>query len=165
MKPTEKQIMSKDKRDTRYGYYLRVLKFLCKRHNALISKQNNQNLEYLSFKTTYKTWGTLLKEVNSYRDKTMKAASLERSLRELKRRDYISPISENSLDYVVSPKGFKAVGIKMKKVEIKERAQLPDRGKTHINIRCRKCNVIDGYSLSENTCRYCGAKLYKMDRI
>ncbi len=157
--------MSKENKNTRYGYYLRVLKFLCKRHNALLDKNKSQNLEYLSFKTTSKTWGTLLKEVNSYRDKMMKAASLERSLRELKRRDYISPISENSLCYIISGKGFKAVGVKIRKIEVKERAQLPNRDKAHINIRCRKCDVIDGYSSSDDTCRYCGAKLYTMDRI
>lgn len=157
--------MPKEKKDTRYGYYLRVLKFLCKRHNALINKQKSQNLEYLSIETTSKTWGTLLKEVNSYRDRTMKAASLERSLRELKRREYISPMSENSPCYIVSSEGFKAVGIKMRKIEHKEQARLPSRDKTHINFRCRKCNVIDGYSSLEDTCRYCGAKLYTIDKI
>lgn len=157
--------MAGKEKDTRYGYYLRVLKFLCKRHNVLIDKQKSPNLEYLSFKTTSKTWGTLLKEVNSYRDKSMKATSLERSLRELKRREYIVPISEDSLYYIVSSKGFKAVGIKERKIEIKERTHLPDRDKNHTNIRCRECNVIDGYSSSEDTCRYCGAKLYTIDKI
>ncbi len=157
--------MAKKEKDTRYGYYLRVLKFLCKRHNVLIDKQKSQNSEYLSFKTTSKTWGTLLKEVNSYRDKTMKASSLERSLRELKRREYIIPISEDSLYYVVSSKGFKSVGIKEKKTEHRQQARLPNRNKTHVNIRCRNCDVIDGYASSEDTCRYCGAKLYTIDKI
>ncbi|MDD5455197.1 MAG: hypothetical protein PHW62_06860 [Candidatus Ratteibacteria bacterium] len=157
--------MAARQKDTRYGYYLRVLKFLCKRHNVFMDKQKNPNLEYLSFKTTSKTWGTLLKEVNSYRDKSMKASSLERSLRELKRREYLIPMSENSSCYIVSLKGFRAVGINMRKIESKERARLPDRDKTHTNVRCRKCNVIDGYSSSEDKCRYCGAKLYTIDKI
>lgn len=157
--------MAKEKKDTRYGYYLRVLKFLCKRHNALIEKHKVRNLQSLSFKTTSKTWGNLLKEVNSYREKTMKSASLERTLRELKRRKYIIPVEKGCDFYIVSPKAFKEVGIKEKKMEEKGRIRLPDRKKTHTNIRCRKCNFIDGYSSSEDRCRYCGAKLYTIDKI
>ncbi len=162
-----KKAVKKEKKDTRYGYYLRVLKFLCKRQNAFIDKQKIVSLEHLSIKTTSKTWGNLLKEINSYRDKLMKAASLERSLRELKRRKYLVPISEseNPADCIISSRGFKAVGVKEKKVESKKDVRLPDRDKTHINIRCRNCNVIDGYSPSEKICRYCGAKLYQIDKI
>ena len=156
--------MQKEKKDTRYGYYLRVLKFLCKRQNTLI-KQKVQSLERLSIKTTSKTWGTLLDEINAYRDKSMKAPSLERSLRELKRQRYVEPMSENSSRYIVSPKGFEVVGIKEKKVEIKEKISLPSRDKTHINIRCRNCNIVDGYSPEDNICRYCNARLYPIDRI
>jgi hypothetical protein len=157
--------MSKEKKDTRYGYYLRVLKFLCKRHNTLIGKYKSQSLESLSIKTTSKTWGTLLKEINSYREKSMKAASLERSLRALKLREYIMPIEEGSDLYVVALKGFKAGGIKQKEIETKEQIRLPNRDKTHINVRCRNCNVIDGYSSLEDKCRCCGAKLYTIDKI
>lgn len=157
--------MAKVKKDTRYGYYLRVLKFLCKRHNMLMDKQKSQNLEYLSIKTTSKTWGHLLRDINSYREKTMKAASLERSLRELKRRQYLEPISENSSCYIVSLAGFKDVGIKMRTIVVREQIRMPDRDKNHVNFRCRNCNFIDGYSSSENTCRYCGAKLYIIDKI
>lgn len=157
--------MQKEKKDTRCGYYLRVLKFLCKRQNTLI-KQNSHNLECLSVKVTSKTWNTLLSEINTYRgDNLMKAASLERSLRELKRRGYIEPIKENSSRYIVSEKGFEVVGIKEKKAELKEKIALPSKDKTHINIRCRSCNVIDGYLLEDDTCRYCSAKLYPIDRI
>ncbi len=156
--------MQKEKKDTRYGYYLRVLKFLCKRQNVLI-KQKGQNLESLSIKTTSKTWGRLLNEINSYRGKPMKAASLERSLRELKRQGYLEPISDNSSRYIDSLKGFEIVGIKEKKAELKEKISLPSRNKTHINIRCRNCNIIDGYSLENDKCRYCGAKLYPIDRV
>ncbi len=112
--------MQKEKKDTRYGYYLRVLKFLCKRQNTLV-KQKSQNLEHLSIKTTSKTWGTLLSEINAYRDKLMKAVSLERSLRELKRKGYIEPISGNSSRYIVSSKGFEVIGIKEKKAELSKR--------------------------------------------
>lgn len=157
--------MPKEKKDTRYGYYLRVLKFLCKRQNTLIAKQKSKNMEYLSIKTTYKTWGTLLKDINSYRDKLMKAASLERSLRELKRRKYLEPIQKNSSCYIVSNKGFEVVGIKERQMEAREQVSLPPRNKNHINVRCRNCNVIDGYSSEENACRCCGAKLYPIDRV
>lgn len=157
--------MPKEKEDTRCGYFLRVLKFLCKRQNTLITKQKSQNLEYLSVKTTYKTWGSLLNEINAYRGKSMKAASLERSLRELKRRVYLESVQDMPSRYIVSSKGFKIVGIKERKAEIKEQIPLPSRDKGHINIRCRNCNVIDGYSSEENKCRYCGVKLYSIDKI
>lgn len=156
--------MPKKKKDTRYGYYLRVLKFLCKRQNTLIG-QEIQKLEPLSVKTTSKTWGPLLEEVNTYRDKRMKAASLERSLRELKRQKYLIPISEKSSRYIVSPKGFEAVGIKEKKPELREGVALPSRDKPHMNLRCRNCNMVDGYLLSAKSCRYCKSQLYPIDRI
>ena len=152
------------RKDTRYGYYLRVLKFLCKRQNTLV-KQKGQNLERTAVKTTTKTWGDLLDEINIYRDKLMKAASLERSLRELKRQGYLEPISEKSSRYIVSSKGFEAVGIKKDEAELKEGVTLPARNETHINIRCRNCNISDGYLLKESTCRYCSAQLYPIDRI
>jgi len=34
----------------------------------------------------------------------------------------------------------------------------------HKNIRCRNCLIIDGYSEGEKVCRYCGAKLFLLDR-
>ena len=157
--------MKEEKKDTRYGYYLRVLKFLCKRHNTLIAKHKGQNLENLAIKTTSKTWGNLLGEINSYRDKTMKAASLERSLRELKRRGCIEQISKNSPLYIVSSKGFEVVGVEERKLEVKKDISLPSRSMAHINIRCRGCNVTDGYLSGENICRYCGAKLYTIDKV
>lgn len=33
------------------------------------------------------------------------------------------------------------------------------------NYRCRKCLIVDGYSLEEKKCRYCGAVLFEMDKI
>ncbi len=36
-----------------------------------------------------------------------------------------------------------------------------DRTKKHENIRCRNCLIVDGYTENENSCRYCGAKLFK----
>ena len=34
-----------------------------------------------------------------------------------------------------------------------------------MNVRCRVCRVVDGYSHEENECRFCGAKLFKGDVI
>ncbi len=38
-----------------------------------------------------------------------------------------------------------------------------DPGKIHENVQCRRCLMVDGYTTSENTCRYCGTKLFKGD--
>ena len=35
----------------------------------------------------------------------------------------------------------------------------------HQNIRCRTCFLVDGYTEEEENCRYCGAKLFKLDTI
>jgi len=37
------------------------------------------------------------------------------------------------------------------------------RDTLHVNIRCRHCLIVDGYSQDEETCRYCGSKLFKGD--
>ncbi len=38
-----------------------------------------------------------------------------------------------------------------------------DAGKVHENVQCRRCLMVDGYTSSEKTCRYCGSKLFKGD--
>ena len=156
--------MSEKKRDSGFGYHLRVLKFLCKRQNEAC-REGVQNLELLAIKTSAKTWNTLLDEINAYRDKPMKAASLERSLRELKRYGYIVPTSENSSRYIISPEGFEVVGIRQVKSELKEKISLPPRYKGHVNIECRSCNIVDGYLPEDTSCRYCGSPLYAMDQV
>lgn len=35
----------------------------------------------------------------------------------------------------------------------------------HQNVRCRTCFLVDGYTEEEENCRYCGAKLFKLDVI
>ena len=37
------------------------------------------------------------------------------------------------------------------------------RDTVHDNIRCRSCLIVDGYTKKEDTCRHCGAKLFKGD--
>ncbi len=37
------------------------------------------------------------------------------------------------------------------------------RDTMHDNIRCRSCLIVDGYTKKEDTCRHCGAKLFKGD--
>ena len=32
-----------------------------------------------------------------------------------------------------------------------------------VNIRCRKCFIVDGYFPDENTCKHCGAVIYRID--
>ncbi len=38
-----------------------------------------------------------------------------------------------------------------------------DRSALHRNIRCRICLIVDGYTETEDCCRFCGAKLFKQD--
>jgi len=33
------------------------------------------------------------------------------------------------------------------------------------NFRCRNCLMVDGYSLEEKKCRWCGQELYEMDKV
>jgi len=33
-----------------------------------------------------------------------------------------------------------------------------------VNIRCRTCFVVDGYTLDENNCKHCGSLLFHIDR-
>lgn len=33
-----------------------------------------------------------------------------------------------------------------------------------VNIRCRKCFIVDGYTKNEKKCRHCGAELFFIDR-
>lgn len=45
----------------------------------------------------------------------------------------------------------------------KKKAQPATRDIVHENVRCRTCLVVDGYTVKEETCRYCGSKLFKGD--
>ena len=45
----------------------------------------------------------------------------------------------------------------------KKKARPVTRDIVHENIRCRTCLIVDGYTVKEETCRYCGAKLFKGD--
>jgi hypothetical protein len=45
----------------------------------------------------------------------------------------------------------------------KVKKQRPTRNIMHDNIRCRRCLIVDGYAKEEETCRHCGAKLFKGD--
>ena len=146
------------------GYHLRILRFLCKRQNKLLEKEN-RNLRSLAIGTSPKNWDSLLEEINATRNKPIKATSLERCLRELKREGFIKPLQEDSSHYIVSGEGFEAIGIEEKKWEEKKEILLPSKDKIHTNIRCRNCHIVDGYQLEENTCRYCGSTLFSMDRI
>lgn len=33
------------------------------------------------------------------------------------------------------------------------------------NFRCRRCLIVDGYSLEERKCRWCGEQLFELDKI
>ena len=45
----------------------------------------------------------------------------------------------------------------------KVKKQRPTRNVIHDNVRCRTCLIVDGYTKEEETCRHCGAKLFKGD--
>ena len=44
-----------------------------------------------------------------------------------------------------------------------KKAQPVTRDIVHENVRCRTCLIVDGYTEKEETCRYCGSKLFKGD--
>jgi len=46
-----------------------------------------------------------------------------------------------------------------KKAPVKPRVQKEER----INIRCRSCFMVDGYTKKEVQCRHCGTKIYLID--
>ena len=45
----------------------------------------------------------------------------------------------------------------------KRKTQPVTRDIVHENVRCRTCLIVDGYTEKEETCRHCGAKLFKGD--
>ena len=47
--------------------------------------------------------------------------------------------------------------------KIKTKSQPVTRDIVHENIRCRSCLIVDGYTKGEETCKHCGAKLFKGD--
>jgi hypothetical protein len=64
--------------------------------------------------------------------------------------------------------------MKLKKPKLTEKSEKPKLAKKsekkerlliHQNIRCRTCFLADGYTEVEENCRYCGAKLFKLDVI
>ena len=74
-----------------------------------------------------------------------------------------------NFDVMVNEKAKKKVAKKGSRVKSSEvKIVHPVRSKVsngvHKNIRCRNCLIIDGYSEGEKVCRYCGAKLFLLDR-
>lgn len=55
--------------------------------------------------------------------------------------------------------------MKPKKPKLTEKSEKKERLLIHQNVRCRTCFLIDGYTEVEENCRYCGAKLFKIDVI
>jgi rRNA maturation endonuclease Nob1 len=56
----------------------------------------------------------------------------------------------------------------MKKQEekISSKENSPDKQNKHlvkVNIRCRKCFMVEGYLPDENTCKHCGSIIYRID--
>ncbi|HOL66902.1 MAG TPA: hypothetical protein PKX93_05530 [bacterium] len=55
----------------------------------------------------------------------------------------------------------------------KESRQAEEKGRpeslkpteVRINIRCRHCFIVDGYTRQEDRCRHCGARLFLIDEV
>ena len=69
-------------------------------------------------------------------------------------------VSESSIKTKMSRLGLKKGG-RPKAQKIKKKPVTCDT--VHDNIRCRSCLIVDGYTKKEDTCRHCGAKLFKGD--
>ena len=69
-------------------------------------------------------------------------------------------VSESSIKTKMSRLGLKKGGAP-KAQKIKKKSVIRDT--VHDNIRCRSCLIVDGYTKKEDTCRHCGAKLFKGD--
>ena len=46
---------------------------------------------------------------------------------------------------------------------VKTKNKRVTRDVAHENIRCRSCLIVDGYTNAEESCKHCGAKLFKGD--
>lgn len=55
--------------------------------------------------------------------------------------------------------------MKLKRSKLTEKSEKEKWLIIHQNIRCRTCFLVDGYTEAEEDCRYCGAKLFKLDTI
>ncbi len=90
-------------------------------------------------------------------EKSLKANFEKMSIEQLAKK---FDVSESSIKTKMSRLGLKKGGGHKSK-KIKKKTVTSD--KEHDNIRCRSCLIVDGYTKKEETCRHCGAKLFKGD--
>jgi len=51
---------------------------------------------------------------------------------------------------------------KKKKKDKEEKIEVVEE---KINIRCRNCFMVDGYTKQEHQCKHCGTKIYIIDSV
>ena len=105
-------------------------------------------------------------------EKSLKANFEKMSIEQLAKK---FGVSESSIKTKMSRLGLKkgkkletkkmkatgGAGMAVAKSKIKKKPVIRDT--VHDNIRCRSCLIVDGYTKKEDTCRHCGAKLFKGD--
>lgn len=90
-------------------------------------------------------------------EKSLKASFENMTIEQLAKK---FGVSESSIKTKMSRLGLKGGG-GPKAQKIKKKPVTRDT--VHDNIRCRSCLIVDGYTKKEETCRHCGAKLFKGD--
>jgi Zn-dependent peptidase ImmA (M78 family) len=99
------------------------------------------------FNVTFKSIEGKLRRMGLKRPKTATKENKEKKSREKKNKEKKNKEKEK------------------KSREKKSRDRKPLLIHIHQNIRCRACFLVDGYTESEENCRYCGATLFKLDMI
>ncbi len=90
-------------------------------------------------------------------EKSLKANFEKMSIEQLAKKFVVS---DSSIKTKMSRLGLKKGG-GPKAQKIKKKPVTYDT--VHDNIRCRSCLIVDGYTRKQDTCRHCGAKLFKGD--
>ncbi len=147
----------------------KFLEYICKRYNQLVTKGHFEPEELGIGTTIRRIDSSFIEEINRDRTNPIKPISIERILRDLKKRGFLEPIPDNPLLFVPTDEAFKEVGIEKimpmgSKIFNKEISDLP-RNRIHRNIECRVCLIVDGYLPEEKKCRHCGAPLLELDKL
>lgn len=143
-------------------YHREILEYLCRRQNNLISS-GEKDLERITIPTTVKLIGPILEEINRERGKAipLKPERLAKVFRHYKKEGYLKPLEGNKQLSLVTSLTYQLVNMEMVPVpEPKAGWKKKRKLQLHQNIRCRKCNIVDGYLAEEKVCRHCGADLF-----
>ena len=146
----------------------KILEYICERYNRLVAKGIFKP-EELAIGTTVKRMDpSMIEEINRGRTNPLKPVSIERTLRDLKKKGYLEPIPNNPSLFIPTDKAFEEIGVErvraMGGISLHKPLDLP-RNKIHRNIECRNCLIVDGYLPEEKECRHCGAPLLELDAL